>query len=230
MAVIDAQSLSRIPLLQDVSLEALTQLSQSVRRRSYHRGEVIFHQGDPGDTLHLVRNGRVKVVLPAETGDEAVLAILGPGDCFGELALLDGGPRSASVVAMEQVETLVLGRQDFLTFFRSNMEAAVRLIINLARIIRRSNEEVADLAFLDLPGRLAKKLLDLAEAHGQPLDGGKGIEITVPLTQEELAGMIGATRPSVNKVLGLYEDQGAIQRRGRRIAILKPEVLRRRVY
>lgn len=230
MAVIDAQSLSRIPLLQDVSLEALAQLSQSVRRRSYHRGEVIFHQGDPGDTLHLVRSGRVKVVLPAETGDEAVLAILGPGDCFGELALLDGGPRSASVVAMEQVETLVLGRQDFLTFFRSNMEAAVRLIVNLARIIRRSNEEVADLAFLDLPGRLAKKLLDLAEAHGQPLDGGKGIEITVPLTQEELAGMIGATRPSVNKVLGLYEDQGAIQRRGRRIAILKPEVLRRRVY
>lgn len=230
MAVIDAQSLSRIPLLQDVSLEALAQLSQSVRRRTYHRGEVIFHQGDPGDTLHLVRNGRVKVVLPAETGDEAVLAILGPGDCFGELALLDGGPRSASVVAMEQVETLVLGRQDFLTFFRSNMEAAVRLIVNLARIIRRSNEEVADLAFLDLPGRLAKKLLDLAEAHGQPLDGGKGIEITVPLTQEELAGMIGATRPSVNKVLGLYEDQGAIQRRGRRIAILKPEVLRRRVY
>jgi CRP/FNR family transcriptional regulator/CRP/FNR family cyclic AMP-dependent transcriptional regulator len=228
--VIDAQSLARIPLLQDVSAEALTQLTRSLRRRTYSRGEVIFHQGDPGDTLHLVRGGRVKVVLPAESGDEAVLAILGPGDCFGELALLDGGPRSASVVAMEPVETLVLGRQDFLAFFRSNIEAAERLVVTLARIIRRANEEVADLAFLDLPGRLAKKLLELAETHGHPLEGGKGAEITVPLTQEELAGMIGATRPSVNKVLGLYEDQGAIQRRGRRIAILKPEVLRRRVY
>src|SRR5438046_8482260 len=120
--MIDAESLARIPLLHDVPAEALGQLLRTVRRRSYHRSEVIFHQGDPGDTLHLVRSGRVKVVLPAETGDEALLAILGPGDCFGELALLDGGPRSASVVAMEPVETLVLGRQDFLVFFRANME------------------------------------------------------------------------------------------------------------
>ncbi len=228
--MIDAQSLARVPLLKDVSIESLTGLTRSLRRRSFHRGEVIFHQGDPGDTLHLIRNGRVKVVLPAETGDEVVLAVLGPGDCFGELALLDGGPRSASVVAMESVETWVLGRQDFLLFFRSNIEAAERLIINLARTIRRTNEDVADLAFLDLPGRLAKKLLELAESYGQQQEGGKVIEITVPLTQEELASMIGATRPSVNKVLGLYEDQGAIQRRGRRIAILRPDVLRRRVY
>ena len=228
--MIDTQSLARIPLLRNVSSEALGQLTRSLRRRSYHRGEVIFHQGDPGDTLHLVRNGRVKVVLPAETGDEVVLAILGPGDCFGELAVLDGGPRSAGVVAMEPVETLVLGRQDFLSFFRANPEAAERMVVNLAHVIRKVNEDVADLAFLDLPGRLAKKLLELAESHGQPMDGGAGIEITVPLTQEELAGMIGATRPSVNKILGWYEDQGAIQRRGRRIAILKPDALRQRVY
>jgi CRP/FNR family transcriptional regulator/CRP/FNR family cyclic AMP-dependent transcriptional regulator len=228
--VIDSTTLARIPLLQDVSPEGLTQLTRSLRRRAYHRGEVIFHQGDPGDTLHLVRSGRVKVVLPAETGDEVLLAILGPGDCFGELALLDGEPRSASVVAMENVETMVLGRQDFLVFFRSNPEAAERLMANLARIIRHVNEDIADLAFLDLPGRLAKNLLELADSHGERMPDGKGIEITVPLTQEELAGMIGATRPSVNKILGWYEDQGAIQRRGRRIAILKPEVLRSRVY
>ena len=228
--MIDSQTLGRIPLLKDVPPEALGQLARCLRRRTFHRGEVIFHQGDPGDTMHLVRSGRVKVVLPAETGDEAVLAIIGPGDCFGELAVIDGGPRSASVVAMEQVETLMLGRQDFLSFFRSNMAAAEQLVVNLARIIRRVNEDVADLAFLDLPGRLAKKLLDLADSHGEPIDGGKGVEITVPLTQEELAGMIGATRPSVNKVLGWYEDQGAIQRRGRKIAILKPDMLRQRVY
>ena len=227
--MIDSQSLARIPLLQNVPEDALSQLTRSLRRRIYHRGEVIFHQGDPGDTLHLVRNGRVKVVIPAETGDEVLLAILGPGHCFGELALLDGEPRSASVVAMESVETLTLGRQDFLTFVRSNPETAERLLQNLARIIRRVNEDVADLAFLDLPGRLAKKLLELADSYGQPMEDGRGIEITVPLTQEELAGMIGATRPSVNKVLGWYEDQGAIERRGRRIAILQPDALRRRV-
>jgi len=228
--MIDAESLARIPLLQGVPAEALGQLLRVVRRRSYHRSEVVFHQGDPGDTLHLIRAGRVKIVLPAETGDEVVLAILGPGDCFGEMAVLDGEPRSASVVAMEQVETLALGRQDFRTFFRSSPETAERLVINLARIIRKVNEDVADLAFLDLPGRLAKKLLELADSYGQPMEGGRGIEIAVPLTQEELAGMIGATRPSVNKILGWYEDQGAIQRRGRRIAILKPDDLRKRVY
>jgi CRP/FNR family cyclic AMP-dependent transcriptional regulator len=228
--MIDSGTLSQIPLLQDVTLEALDQLARCLRRRSYQRGEIVFHQGDPGDTLHLVRSGRVKVVLPAETGDEVVLAILGPGDCFGELALLDGKPRSASVVAIEPVETMVLGRQDFLAFFRSNPDTAERLVVNLARIIRKVNEDLADLAFLDLPGRLAKKLLELAEDYGRPMEGHQGVEISVPLTQEELAGMIGATRPSVNKVLGWYEDQGAIQRRGRKIAILKADVLRRRVY
>ena len=228
--MIDAPSLANISLLRDVSPVNLQQLRSCLRRRSFHRGEVIFHQGDPGDTLHLIRQGRLKVVIPSETGEEVLLAILSQGDCFGELALLDGGPRSATVIAMESVETLVLGRKDFLVFVRTHMEMAEKLVVNLARIIRRVNEDVADLAFLDLPGRLAKKLLELAEAHGEPGPDGEGIEIGVPLTQEELAGMIGATRPSVNKVLGWYEDQGAIQRRGRKIAILKPDVLRRRVY
>jgi CRP/FNR family cyclic AMP-dependent transcriptional regulator len=228
--VIDSRSLTQIPLLRGLSAQALDQLSRCLRRRAYHRGEVIFHQGDPGDTLHLVQAGRVKVVLPAETGDEVLLAILGPDSCFGELALLDGQPRSASVVAIEPVQTLVLGRSDFLAFVRANPETAERLMINLAHIIRKVNEDVADLAFLDLPGRLAKKLLDLAEDHGQPMQDNQGVEITVPLTQEELAGMVGATRPSVNKVLGWYEDQGAIRRQGRRIAICRPEALRQRVY
>jgi CRP/FNR family transcriptional regulator, cyclic AMP receptor protein len=207
----------------------LSQLTRSLRRRTFQRGEVIFHQGDAGDTLHLVQSGRIKVVLPAESGDEVLLAILGPGNCFGELALLDGESRSATVVAIEPVETLTLGRSDFMAFVRANPETAERLMINLAHIIRKVNEDVADLAFLDLPGRLAKKLLDLAHDHGTPMPGGDGVEISVPLTQEELAGMVGATRPSVNKVLGWYEDQGAIQRRGRKIAIFKPEALRQRV-
>ena len=210
-------------------MEVLSQLTRSLRRRTFQRGEVIFHQGDPGDTLHLMQKGRIKIVLPAESGDEVLLAILGPGNCFGELALLDGETRSATVVAIEPVETLTLGRNDFMAFVRANPETAERLMINLAHIIRKVNEDVADLAFLDLPGRLAKKLLDLAHDHGQPMPGGDGVEISVPLTQEELAGMVGATRPSVNKVLGWYEDQGAIQRRGRKIAIFKPEALRQRV-
>jgi len=127
-------------------------------------------------------------------------------------------------VALEPVETAVLSRAEFLGLLRRSPAVVDGLLATLAQTIRRLSEEVADLTFLDLHARLAKKLLDLSETHGQAADGS--IEIQVPLTQEELASMIGATRPRVNKLLGLYEDRGAIARRGRLILILKPELLR----
>jgi CRP-like cAMP-binding protein len=218
---------TRSPLLANLPSEALARLAGSARRRSYRRGEVIFHQGDPGDALHFITSGRVKVVLDAETGEEAVIAILGPGDSFGELALIDGEPRSATVETLEPVQTLSLSRPEFMAFIRDNPPAAERLLITLAGMVRRTDESMADLVFLDLEGRLVKKLLELADAHGRDVDGA--IEIELPMTQEDLAAMIGATRASVNKLLGWYEDRGAIQRRGRRIAIFDQDRLRRRI-
>jgi CRP-like cAMP-binding protein len=218
---------TRSPLLANLPPEALSRLGGSARRRSYRRGEVIFHQGDPGDSLHFIIDGRVKVVLDAETGEEAVIAILGPGESFGELALIDGEPRSATVETLEPVQTLSLSRADFMTFIRENPQAAERLLVTLAGMVRRTDESMADLVFLDLEGRLVKKLLELADAHGRDVDGA--IEIELPMTQEDLAAMIGATRASVNKLLGWYEDRGAIQRRGRRIAIFDQDRLRRRI-
>ncbi len=218
---------TRSPLLANLPPEALARLGGSARRRSYRRGEVIFHQGDPGDALHFIVDGRVKVVLDAETGEEAVIAILGPGESFGELALIDGEPRSATVETLEPVQTLSLARPDFMAFIRDNPQAAERLLVTLAGMVRRTDESMADLVFLDLEGRLVKKLLELADAHGRDVDGA--IEIELPMTQEDLAAMIGATRASVNKLLGWYEDRGAIQRRGRRIAIFDQDRLRRRI-
>ena len=225
--MITAETLARSPLLRGLAEEDLARLAGRARRRTYRRGEVIFHQGDPGDAVHLIQRGRVKIALGAESGEEAVVAILGPSDSFGELALLDGEPRSATVEALEPVETVSLGRDDFLQFLQANPPAMERLLRALAATVRGANGELADLVFLDLHGRLVKKLLDLAADHGRPVDGA--IEIELPMTQEDLAAMIGATRASVNKVLGWYEAQGAIERRGRRIAILDPERLRRRV-
>lgn len=225
--MISSTVLARSPLLASLQPEALGQLASTARRRSYRRGEVIFHQGDPGDSLHFLMDGRVKVVLDAETGEEAVIAILGPGDCFGELALIDGEPRSATVETLEPVQTLSLSRPDFMTFLRANPQAAEQMLVALASMVRKADESMADLVFLDLEGRLVKKLLELADAHGRDVDGG--IEIELPMTQEDLAAMIGATRASVNKLLGMYEDRGAIQRRGRRIAIFDPDRLRRRI-
>jgi CRP-like cAMP-binding protein len=141
------------------------------------------------------------------------------------MALLDGQPRSATVVALEPVETYALRRQDFLALLRSCPEAVEGLLVALAAMIRRLSEEVIDLMFLDLRGRLVKKLLELAAQHGRR--SADSTEIEVELTQEELAGMIGATRPRVNKLLGFFEDQGAIARSGRRIVIREPELLRR---
>ena len=212
-------------MLQDLPEEELKRLALMLRRRTYRRGEVIFHLGDPGQTLHVVCQGHVKIVLPTESGEEAVLSILGPGELFGEMALLDGAPRSATVVALEPVETATLSRQDFLVLLRSSPAAVEGLLASLARAVRRLSDEVTGLMFADLRGRLVRKLLELAEAHGREHDGA--LEIQVPLTQEELAGMIGATRPRVNRLLGFFEDRGVIARSGRRIAILNRELLER---
>lgn len=220
----DVDTLSRSFVLRGLPRGELEGLASTMRRRTYRRGEPVFHQGDPGQTLHVVYRGRLKIVLPGLHGEEAVLTIVGPGDVFGDLALLDGAPRSASVVALESVETAALSRAEFIELLRRNPVVVDGLLATLAQRIRRLTDEVADLTFLDLHARLAKKLLELAEAHGRPVEGAIAIEI--PLTQEELASMIGATRPRVNKLLGLYEDRGAIARRGRHILIMKPVLLR----
>ena len=222
---LDVDILSQSFVLRGLPRQELEQLAAMMQHRVYRRGEVVLHQGDPGQTLHVVCAGRLKVVVSSESGDEAVLAVVGPGDLVGDLALLDGGPRSASIVALEPVETAALNRADFLGLLRHSPAVVEGLLAALAQTIRRLSDDVGDLMFLDLHGRLAKKLLELADAHGRATDGS--IEIQVALTQEELAGMVGATRPRVNKLLGFYEARGAIARRDRRIVILQPDLLRR---
>ncbi len=222
-----ADTLAKSPLLRGLPSEALGRLAAVARRRTYRRGEVIFHQGDPGDTLFVLEAGRVKVFTYAESGDETLLAIVGPGECFGELALIDGEPRSATIQALELVEAVTISRGAFLGLVREHPQTAEYLLHALAAKIRYLTDVVSDLAFLDLEGRLAKRLLELAAEHGESHEGETLIEL--PLTQEELAAMVGATRASVNKLLGWYEDRGMIARRGRRIAVLQPDRLRARI-
>jgi CRP/FNR family transcriptional regulator/CRP/FNR family cyclic AMP-dependent transcriptional regulator len=207
--------------------ELLAQLAAHARRRTYRRGEVIYHGGDPGETLHVLESGTAKVTVLSPHGAETVLRIIGPGECHGELALIDDSPRSATVQALEPVAAVTLHHDDFLNLLRTNQAANERVLASLANKIRDLTTQVSDLAFLDLEGRLAKKLVELAETHGTPL--GNAIEIQLPLTQEDLAGMVGATRASVNKLLGWYEDQGLIARRTRRLEITDLPRLRRRV-
>ncbi len=217
--------LNLVPLFHGLSESDLAVLEDRLRPRVYRAEETIFHQDDLGNSLHVVRSGRVKIRLTASDGRETVLAILAAGECFGELAVLDGEPRSADAVAMERTETLMLLRADFLQALDQHSELAKRIIVLLSHKLRQTNELLSDLVFYDVPGRLAKRLLDLAEAHG--VTKPKGTEIAIPLTQQELANMIGATRESVNRVLRYFQSRDFVSIASQRITITDAIGLRR---
>jgi CRP/FNR family transcriptional regulator len=191
----------------DATLDAL---AAALRVRRFRKAETVFHQGDPGDALFIVATGSVKVVLPSHEGTEpAIVAVLGPGEFFGELAILDGAPHSATIVAVEPTETLVLRREAFLELIDAEPGVRRALLSSLAVEIRRLTGHVEDLHFLDLPGRLASRILRLAATQRQ--DGSNSVRIPWPYTQSELAGMIGGSRQSVNRLLADLADDGLVR-------------------
>lgn len=221
-AVGTAEHLRRLPLFARLGDTELGELAERTRPRAYKRGEVIFRKDDPATHLYLVLEGAVKIALPSEFGQEALVAIMRPGDFFGELALFDRSPRSASAVALEDTRSALLAGDDFLAFLERH-PAAVRVVLeNLAKTIRRLSDRVEDLTFLDVPSRVAKYLLDLAQAKGSP-------DLELNLTQDELAAFIGASRVSVNRVLGDLERRDLISIRRRRIAIRDAERLAKEI-
>jgi CRP-like cAMP-binding protein len=190
--------------------ESRRAIALTLRTRRFRRGEVLFHEGDPGDALFIVASGAVKVVVPSDEGDEAILATLRRGDFLGELALLDGAPRSASAIALEPTETLALPRSRFIALVATEPAIRDALLSSLATELRRLTAHVAELHFLDLTGRLAARLARLAEEHGTRAADGS-IRLDGPLTQSDLAAMIGATRQSVNKLLGEFMEEGLLR-------------------
>ncbi len=217
-----AEHLRRYPLFAKLADDALAQLVERMRTRAYKRGETIFRKDDPGMHLYVVLEGAVKIALPGEFGQEALVSIMRTGDFFGELALFDGSPRSASATALEETRAALLARDDFLSFLDAH-PAAVRVVLDaLAKTIRRLSDRVEDLIFLDVPSRVAKYLLDLARGDGEAKP-----ELT--LTQDELAAFIGASRVSVNRVLGDLERRDIIAIRRRHIVILDSERLSKEI-
>jgi CRP/FNR family transcriptional regulator, cyclic AMP receptor protein len=203
--------------------DALARLAARCVRRTYGRNQFLWYQGDDGAHLIVVASGLVKVVLSSPQGGEVVLTTLGPGEISGELAVLDGSPRSASVVAAEPTTVLLLTRAtvlDMLNRYPSVLDALLR---SLGNLIRRITEQAGDLVFLDLGGRVAKLLLHLAEAHG-----ASSTVLDLRLTQSDLAAMVGATRPAVNRVLQNLAGRGVIEVDGQRIVLVNLAELRRR--
>ena len=202
------ESLRRCALFANVEPDALRLVARSLRRRRFRRNEVIFHQGDPGESLHVVATGAVKIVLPSAEGEEAIIATLRTGDFFGELSLLDGAPRSATAVAIEQSETMALPRSAFHDLLGRDPSLRDALLAGLARELRRLTGHVEELHFLDLAGRLAMRLTRLA-TEAQP-DARADVRLDWPFTQSDLAAMIGGTRQSVNKLLSGLVDDGLV--------------------
>jgi CRP/FNR family transcriptional regulator, cyclic AMP receptor protein len=203
------EALARCPLFVQADERILQSLANRLRRRRFRRGEVIFHQGDPGDSLHVVAAGAVKILLPSAEGEEAIIATLRPGDFFGELALLDGAPRSATATSLEQSEILVLPRPVFIDMLDNLPGLRDALLSGLARELRRLTGHVEELHFLDLAGRLAMRLTRLAHESDPEAEGD--IRLDWPYTQSDLAAMIGGTRQSVNRLLSQLVDEGLIR-------------------
>ncbi len=204
------ESLARIPFFAGLDAPGLERVAAGTRSRRYRRGEVIFHVGDPGDALFIIVTGQVKISVPSETGEEAILATLGPGDVFGELALLDGAPRSATATALVAMEAVVLPRDRFRDLVATEPAVRDALLASLAAELRRLTNHVEELHFLDMTGRLAARLVRLASESGKPGPGGE-VRLLPSLTQADLASMVGCTRQSVNKLLGQFADDGLVR-------------------
>src|SRR5215212_5084755 len=225
-----SEALAAVPLFAGLDDAGLDGLVHGMRIRRFRRGETVFHVGDPGDALFIVMAGSIKITLPAETGDEAILATLRPGDFFGELALLDGAPRSATAVAIEPTETYVLARDRFSELIATEPVMRDALLATLAAEVRRLTHHVEELHFLDITGRLASRLVRLAHEPGATALADGSIRLAGPLTQGDLAAMIGCTRQSVNKLPGMFSDDGLIRLDRDRIVVLDLDRLLRAAH
>jgi len=224
----DIPHLARVPLFADLDEESLKELSAVARKRIYRQGEVIFHRDDPGTALYIVKEGKVKIGLTSPDGQEVSLTVFGAGECFGELAVLDGEPRSADAIALERAELYALQRQDFVNVVLNHPKIAIQVMKVISQRLRQADQQIEDLLFLDVYGRVAKKLLELSETHGSPTS--QGVRIELRLTQQELASMVGASRESVNKVMGYFTDKRYIMTDKHKITLMKLADLRKRVY
>jgi CRP/FNR family cyclic AMP-dependent transcriptional regulator len=223
---VDNDVLREAPLFRELDDEAAGALRASLTEVRLRRGEVLFREGDSGDKLFIVTEGKVKLGKSSSDGRENLLAILGPGQMFGELSLFDPGPRSATVTAVTDCVMQSLSHDELLEWLTGRPAVARGLLAQLGSRLRKANDVVADLVFSDVPGRVAKALLDLASRFGRTADDG--IHVHHDLTQEELAQLVGASRETVNKALADFASRGWLRLEPRSVVILDPDRLRRR--
>jgi CRP/FNR family transcriptional regulator, cyclic AMP receptor protein len=223
---VDNDIVRRAPLFTALDDGAAASLMDSMVEVSLGRGEQLFDEGDPGDRLYVIVEGKIKLGRTSNDGRENLLAILGPGEMFGELSLFDPGPRTAAAISVGETRLVGLGHDALQPWLLRHPEVAQQLLKALALRLRRTNEALADLVFSDVPGRVAKSLLDLARRFGRATD--EGVLVAHELTQEELAQLVGASRETVNKALADFATRGWLRLEARSVVLLDVDRLRRR--
>lgn len=223
---VEGNYISQVPLFEGLDEEQQHSLRAKMGQTTLRRGEVLFEEGDPGNRLYIITEGKVKLGHTSSDGRENLLAVLGPGEIIGELTLFDPGPRSTTATAVSPVTLLHLDHADLVVILDTNPTMSKHMLRALARRLRRTNESLADLVFSDVPGRVAKALLDLADRFGSSTD--EGVHVPHDLTQEELAQLVGASRETVNKSLADFVSRGWIQLEGRAVTLLDLDRLARR--
>lgn len=213
------------PLFGALPRDAQDDILSRAVDRLVRRGRTIFQKGDEGSTMLAVLSGRVRISSTAPNGREVTLNMIDAGEVFGELALLDGKPRSADATALEDSRLIVVERRDFLPHLMVNHDLSLRLIDVLCIRLRETSETLGSFAMLDLSGRLARKLLSLAEEYGKPREGGVRLEIR--LSHTDLGRFVGGSRESVNKQMRAWEEEGIVARESSRVVLLRTAVLRR---
>ncbi|MEO3752636.1 Crp/Fnr family transcriptional regulator [Streptomyces sp. B6B3] len=218
--------LRRAPLFAALDDEQAAELRASMAEVTLARGDTLFHEGDPGDRLYVVTEGKVKLQRTSPDGRENMLAVLGAGELIGELSLFDPGPRTATAIAVTEVRLLGLGHPDLQPWLKMRPEVGAALLRAVARRLRHTNDRMSELVFSDVPGRVAKALLDLSRRFGVQSD--EGIHVVHDLTQEELAQLVGASRETVNKALADFAARGWLRLEARAVILLDIERLARR--
>lgn len=218
--------INQAALFAALDLEAADALRASMMEIEARRGEVFFEQGEPGDRMFVIMSGKITLSHRADDGRETLLGVLGPGDMFGELSVFDSGIRTAGAVALTDARVLSLTRDQLRSWMMSRPEVAEKLLQALARRLRRTEDSMADLIFCDVPARVAKALLDLADKFGT-VSGGE-LLVVHDMTQEELAQLVGASRETVNKALADFVSRAWIRVEQKSVSILDLERLQRR--
>ena len=218
--------LARAGIFQGVDPGAVESLIQDMESVRFPRGTTIFEEGDPGDRLYIITEGKVKLARHAVDGRENLLTVMGPSDMFGELSIFDPGPRTSSAVCVTEVKAATMNSELLKQWVDNYPEISQQLLRVLARRLRRTNNNLADLIFTDVPGRVAKTLLQLANRFGT--QEGSALRVNHDLTQEEIAQLVGASRETVNKALATFAHRGWIRLEGKSVLIVDTEHLARR--